>query len=238
MSSFEHFQQTFGELLANPSAALDPGLRRALAVHRNTSMKAAQDALGANYPVLGELVGAAAFQGCAYAFVESRPPADPRLCLYGETFASHVADWPAFSEYSYLSAVARLERLVVEALFAANAAILDASLFAAAVDPQMPLALHPATRLAFFDCPAASLWHAHQADHEEDLASIAWVPEIALVTRPHLTVEVRAVDEATHAFLTASTIGEAAAAAHDKGGDVAAIFSSLLLSGAFACSIS
>lgn len=234
MSEFAAFQDRFGHLLVGDARPADLALRRALAVHRNTSAKAALDALAANYPVIVQLVGAEAFQACAHDFVRYRPPTEPRLCLYGEGFPSQVAAWHAFADYPYLGPVAALERLVVEALFAADATPLDPDLLAQGVDPQMPLALHPATRVAEFKWPAVSIWQAHQSGEVEDLALQHWNPETALVTRPGRGVEVRAIDAATHAFLTSPTLGEAASAADERAGDVAEIFSTLLVSGAFA----
>ena len=234
MSEFAAFQHRFGQLLVCDAPTGDLALRRALAVHRNTSAKAAMDALAANYPVILQLVGADSFQACAHDFVRHRPPTEPRLCLYGEGFPSQVAAWHAFADYPYLGPVAALERLVVEALFAADATPLDPDLLAQGVDPQMPLALHPATRMAEFRWPAASIWQAHQGGVVESLAPQCWAPETVLVTRPGGRVEVRAIDAATHAFLTSPTLGEAATAADEQAGDVAEIFSTLLVSGAFA----
>jgi hypothetical protein len=233
-SEFAAFQDRFGQLLVSDARSADPALRRALAVHRNTATKAALDALAANFPVTTRLVGAEAFQACAHDFVVHRPPAEPRLCLYGERFASQVAAWHAFADFPYLGSVASLERLVVEALFAADVTPLDPTVLSAGVDGEMPLALHPATRHAQFKWPAVTIWQAHQGDEVEGLTITEWTPEAVLVTRPAHRVEVRAIDPATHAFLTSPTLGEAAAAAHALGGDVAEIFSSLLLSGAFA----
>jgi hypothetical protein len=228
------FQQAFGAMLNRGGPVQDPALRRALAVHRNTAAKAARDALAANYPVIEAMVGAEAFAACAHAFVERHPPADPRLCLYGEEFPAFLHLWRPFSQLGYLTAMAALERLVVEALFAPDTEPLDAAALSAELDPDAPLALHPATRIAAFDYPVASLWQAHQDDAPQMFATIEWGAQIVLVTRPRLRVDVRAIDAATHAFLTAPTLGEAALAADDRGGDVSAIFAALLSLGAFA----
>lgn len=233
-SELAAFQDRFGRLLVSDARSADPALRRALAVHRNTATRAALDALAANYPVTERLVGAEAFQACAHDFVVHRPPTEPRLCLYGERFAPQVAAWHAFADYSYLGSVAALERLVVEALFAADANPMDPDLLKRGVDPEAQLILHPATRIADFAWPAVSIWQAHQSDEIEGLTLNEWTPETVLVTRPGLKVEVRAIDAATHAFVTSPTLGDAAVAAHALNGDVAEIFSSLLLSGAFA----
>lgn len=227
------FQHWFGSLLAGIAQSNDPALRRALAVHRNTSHKAALDALTANFPVLAALAGEQAFAACASAFVDRQPPADPRLCLYGAGFADHVAGWDAFARHRYFASVARLEWLVVTALFAADAAPLDAARIAANPDPDMPLRLHPATRIASFDDPVVSMWLAHQPDAELSLADIDWQVETALVTRGG-ALQVTPIDAATAAFLTAPTLGSAAHAAHEQGGDISEIFARLLAAAAFA----
>ncbi len=233
MSEAAAFQQTFGAMLQGERAVNDPLLRRALAVHRNTAHMAARDALTANFPVLAQIVGEDSFKGCAAAFVETAPPADPRLCLYGAGFARHVGQWAPFAGFPYLEDVAELEWLVVEALFAADAAPLDATPIAAAPDPETALVLHPATRIRAFDYPAVSLWMAHQKGAIQMLEMIKWVPETALISRRAMAVQMIAIDPATRAFLVASTLGDAAAAAHEAGGDVATIFATLLTAGAF-----
>jgi len=228
------FQYNFGALLAGINRTDDPALNRALTVHRNTAHKAAQDALADNYPVVAALVGGEAFAACAHDFVEDYPPGDPRLCFYGAGFADYLANWPAFADFAYLPSVARLERLVIEALFAADADPLDPARLAGDLDPAAPLALHPAARIASFDCPAVSIWLAHQDVPVTGLDAIEWRHETALVTRPGLDIRVRPVDEATRAFASAPTLADAATAAHELGGNVADIFAALLADGAFA----
>lgn len=227
------FQRAFGALLRSVQETGDPALDRALAVHRNTVASAALGALIDNYPVLDALVGRPALTACASGFFELSPPGDPRLCLYGAGFAEFVADWAPFVTVAYLASVAALERLVTEALFAPDAAAIDPGALGGDIDPRAPLILHPATRVGSFDIPAASIWLAHQDDApDEAMDMLRWQPEAALVTRPRGLVEVRCVDQATLAFLSASTIGEAAIAASHAGGDVARIFSTILTAGA------
>ena len=213
-----------------------------MAVHRNTSAKAARDALGANYPVVRAIVGEEAFAACAGAYVRTRPPREPRLCNYGDAFASHLTSYDPFEALPYLADVARLERLCVEALFAADADALRGAAFADGVDPDARLTLHPAIRLAAFAFPAAGLWLAHQEDAPPDaLDRLIWRAEAVLVTRPGASLQVRAVDDAALAFLTAcqagETLAEAALAASRAGGDLAATFAMLIDAGAFASNI-
>ena len=229
------FQQAFAALLANPAIAVDPALRRALTIHRNTASKAARDALLANFPVVAALVGEEPFAACAAAYVSALPPGEARLCLYGARFSAFIETWPPFAETPYLGAVAAVERLVIEALFAADAKALDPAMLASGIAPDAPLRWHPATRFAQTPSPAGSLWLAHQGDAPADaLDALAWAPQRILVTRPSSAVEVRVIDTATHAFLTGATLADAAMRAASHGGDVAQIFASLLGAGAFA----
>jgi hypothetical protein len=222
-------------MLASPERASDPAIRRALAVHRNTATKAARDALFANYPVVAALVGEDAFAACATAYVEVSPPAEARLCLYGSRFPAFVDAWTPFAEASYLGAVAALERLVTDALFAADEGLLDPEALAAGIDPDAALRWHPATRTGQSQSPAASLWLAHQADAPpEALDTLIWAPEQFLITRPADAIEVRVIGAPTRAFLAGSTLATAAENAASEGGDVAAIFATLLSAGAFA----
>lgn len=73
------FQQSFGAALAGAENGwlADPDIARALTIHRNTSARAAQDALADNYPVVHALVGEEAFMACAAAFVLTHPQAIP-----------------------------------------------------------------------------------------------------------------------------------------------------------------
>jgi len=242
MSELATFQQAFALALAGEATAVamfaDPAVARALAVHRNTSAKAAQDALAANFPVVRALVGEDSFAACAAAFVERRPPCDPRLCLYGEGFAAFIADYPPFAEAPYLSDVAALERLVTEALFAADAEALDGAGFVRALDRDSPLILHPAVRFVAVGAPAASIWLAHQPDAPADaLERLPWTQETVLVSRPAMSVQVAVIDAAALAFLKAcqggATVAEAALAAAAPDTDLSSLVATLIAAGAF-----
>lgn len=229
------FQHAFGKMLASPERSSDPAMGRALAIHRNTASKAARDALFANYPVTAALVGEDAFAACASSYIEVAPPREARLCLYGDRFGHFVDAWTPFVEAPYLGAVAGLERLVTEALFAADRPLLDAAILSRGIDPEAALHWHPATRITKAPMPAASLWLAHQPEAEPDaLDEIVWGEEMILVTRPGDAVEVRVIDAPTRTFLTGATLAQAAAETSAEGGDVAAIFAALLSAGAFA----
>jgi hypothetical protein len=228
------FQERFGAAVHGDALAptlFEPGIERAVLVHRNTARAAAVEALEANYPVVRALLGGESFTGTALAFATSHPPRDPRLCLYGAAFSSFLRTFPALAAYPYLVDVARLERLCTEALFAEDAPPFDPASISAATVPDR-LSLHPAARIACFPNPAASLWRAHQTDDAtEALGGLAWRPETALVTRIEDKINVAAVDEATRVFLDACANGraliEAADAARAAGADLTSLISNL-----------
>ncbi|MGC1305146.1 MAG: DNA-binding domain-containing protein [Caulobacteraceae bacterium] len=244
------FQQAFGAALAGDELMLEgvmpeglgPALSRALAIHRNTSAKAARDAVAANYPVVRALCGDEAFDACASAFIAADPPREPRLNAYGARFPAFLSTYAPADGMAYLAEVAALERLYVEALFAADAPALDGTALAAGLDLEAPLSLHPAARFAAFDSPAVAIWSAHRAEDEAvdeaALSEIDWRPQAVLVVRPDLVVEVMEIDAGALAFLSACAAGEplgqAALAASEAGCDLQLLFANLITAGAFA----
>jgi Putative DNA-binding domain len=235
MRDLAAFQDMFGAALTKCTTLSDPALARALTIHRNTSTRAAQTALADNFPVVRAMVGEEAFDAVAHDFVAFAPPAEPRLCLYGVGFSAFLDYYPPFADYRYLADIAEVERLVVEALFAADATPRDAHSFAT-LNLATPLRLHPAVRFATLATPAGSLWLAHQDDAPEDaLDTIVWQPECVLITRPGNRIAVAAETPAATAFIEACAdglpLGKAAAAAGDTLADV---FARTISNGCFA----
>lgn len=151
------FEAWYGRLLAGEAVAANPGLRASLSVHANNAMAAATAALTDNFPVVRALLGDDVFADLAHRHARHVPPADPRLCLYGDGFAESLAaviDAPAFP---WLAAMARLEYAVVRALFAADPPPRPRRL-----SPGRSWPLAPATQWLASDWPVASLWQAHQ----------------------------------------------------------------------------
>jgi hypothetical protein len=229
------FQCSFGAALAGVDNQWlhEPDVARALTIHRNTSARAVIDALGDNYPVIRQLVGEEPFAACTAQFVEAFPAADPRLCFYGDSFSGFLAAYAPFSELPYLPDVAALERLCTLSLFAADADRFDGSVF----DMELPLLLHPATYSIRFENPAVAIWQAHQPGADPDeIQEIEWESCTALVTRSDMVL-VTSLDEPTALFVEKCNenclLGEAASTAFEAGGDLPAIFASLILCGAF-----
>jgi len=238
MSELAAFQRKFlAALNDGEGIGDDRALARATKVHRNTTRKAAGDALAANYPVVAALTGSDAFAAAASHFIEASQPTDPRLCLYGEGFAAFLSCYTPFRELSYLGDVARLERMVVESRFAADATALGGATVARGLNLTRSLPLHPAVRFARFSFPVAQIWNAHQYPAgADDLERLDWVAEAVLVTRPAGSVQVTVIPSAAFLFLRACAgnhpLGSAAALVTNA--DLGSLFAGLITAGAFA----
>lgn len=223
------------------AAAISAPVEGPLAIYRNTVTAGACEALAANFPVVRTLLGDEMFAAVAADHAFACPPESPVLAHYGAAFPDWIEDQPWAVDYAYLSDIARVERLHLEALFAADAAPLDPATLARLGPREWTrtrLVLHPATRFACSPWPAASFWLAHRDG--DDIAAVPWRPECVLVTRPYDAVRVEKLDSASHRFLLALGKRETIATAVDvtlaafPGADIAAAFTLLLNRGAFA----
>jgi hypothetical protein len=239
------FQDAFVAAIGGHRAALSPWLDEAehpgLAVYRNTIAKGCVDALAANFPTVQSMVGEDWFRAAAALFAREAPPASAALLDYGADFPAWLQRFPPAAELPYLAGIAHLDRLWTEALFAAEAPVLEAdalSRLAPDALAQTRLTLHPSVRFAAFDAGLPSLWRAAR-DGAEDL-ELSETPETLLVVRQGQAVASRVVGAAETAFLRACrdslTAGEAAqaAATADPDAPFAALFAALIADGVFA----
>ena len=158
-------------------AAIDVPATGAFAVYRNTVIHGAVEALRANFPVVEQIVGEEMFEGVAVEFSEARPPKSPVLAFYGAEFAEWLVEQTWIGDLPYLPDVARIERLHVECLMAADSPVLA---YAPADLSGLRLTLHPAVRFSWLLTPAMSIWLAHQRPIRSAIEP-EWKPEGALV---------------------------------------------------------
>jgi hypothetical protein len=141
----------------------------------------------------------------------------------------------------YLPDVARVERLRVESLMAADAEPLsEVEVRHASGHPASRLALHPAVRFMWLSTPAMSIWLAHQRSFDGDIAP-DWKAEGALFARPHPNViHAPRIGRAAHRLLFGIRLGESLGGAMSAAAklypeeDCTAVFASLVNFGAFA----
>ncbi len=195
-------QQSFVDALLDPEqpppAGLttwngsDPAAR--FAVYRNNVVVSLIDALADTYPVTQKLVGEEFFRAMARLFVRAEPPRSRMLAFYGESFPAFIEHFPHAASVPYLADVARLEMLWVRAYHAADSVKLPANAIASALAdadglPDLRVGFQLSVGLVQSQYAVVSLWAAHQGI--ADISTIdPYVPENALVFRPHLDVEV------------------------------------------------
>lgn len=179
-----------------------------MAVYRNTVIHGAVEALRANYPVIEQIVGTEMFEAVAVDFASECPPRNPVLALYGARFAEwlHLQGWIA--DLPYLADVARVERLHVECLMAADAEPLTLDEARSRRDAREKLPLHPSVRFNWLSTPAMSIWLAHQRAVDAEIVP-EWRAEGALFVRPSpFVVHTQCIGAAAHRILSGLRIGE------------------------------
>ena len=218
------FQSLFANALLDPEQPPPAGLgaparvdpRRRFAVHRNNMVAGLVQALAARFPAVEKIVGVEFFNGMARAFVLAHPPRSPLLARYGDAFPDFIDAFAPAGEVAYLGYVARIEAARTRAYHAVDAIPVGVDDFAAvAADAlsSMRLALHPSVEIIRSPHPIVTIWAMNSG--ERPLAPIDdWRSEDALVARPHLDVEVRALAPGGSQFLLAlaagRSLGEAA----------------------------
>lgn len=233
MSELHAFQRHLAEAISRPVGG-------PLRVYRNTVINGAVEALRANYPVSARILGMEMFNAIAADFACAFPPVSPILALYGEHFAEWLEEQSWIREFPYLPDVARIERMHIESLFAADCEPLHLGELTNADWDALHIRLHPAARFDWFVTPAASIWLAHHRNALPHQFAPAWKGEGLLFVRPHLVICPLELDAAAHRLLLGISHGESvahaalAASALSPGTDVGVLFASLVNAGAFA----
>jgi putative DNA-binding protein len=229
MSAAMHasFETSFAEALLDPDRPIPPCVTshnatnpaRRFAVYRNNVAAGLGNALKNRFPVIEKIVGEEFFAAMARAFVIKHPPRSPLLTSYGDELAAFIAAFEPAREVPYLADVARLEAARTRSYHAADAVPVGAERFAALDNDavgDIRIELHPSVEIVRSRHPVVTIWAMNSG--EQALAPIAeWCSEDALIARPYLEVEVRALPPGGAAFLLAlaagSSLGEAAAVA-------------------------
>jgi len=179
-------------------------------VYRNNVAGSLTRALGETFPIVKRLVGDDFFAAMAGVYVRDNMPVSPLLFEYGATFADFIDGFEPAGELPYLSDVARLERLWLDAYHAADAVPLKIDALAAIAEDELDdltLTLHPAAFLFRSVYPVLSIWQAHQRTDTPDLSALSWQPEQMLIVRPVLDVAIVRLDAAAYAFVAGLAAG-------------------------------
>jgi len=229
------FQRDFAAAIGAPAEG-------PMRVYRNTWLRGCVDALRDNFPAVARLLGDEMFEAIATEYANQFPPRRPVLAHYGERFSDWLEEQPWVRDIPYVPDVARIERLHIEALFAADEQPLGLHELQGRADwLALRLRLHPATRLHWSTSPARSIWLSQVEGIQGELEFV-WQAEGILLTRPGLEVQPTALDRAGHRFLFGIRLGESvgdaaiAAASIYPETDFGSLFASLVNAGAFAAS--
>jgi Putative DNA-binding domain len=223
-------QQALLHMVLSPSAKnttefianyIDPAwaqAQRGLKTYRANGQALAERALGAAYPVVAQLLGAASFAALARAFWHRRPPQRGDMAHWGASLSCFMAADPQLAGEPYLPDVARAEWALHTAASAADRPAVPATWARlASHDPAaLTLGLAPGTAQIDSAWPVYTLLAAH--DGRATLGDAArclrdGVAECALVWRDGLRPRVRATQPGEAAFVGALLQGATLAAA-------------------------
>jgi hypothetical protein len=189
--------------------------RKRFAVYRNNVVVGLIEALRTRFPAVERVVGPEFFAAMARVFVTEHPPRTPVMMWYGDAFPDFLERFPPAAELPYLADLAGLEAARTRAYHAADAAPLDPAGLAAlgeAVLAASRITLHPSVEIIRSSHPIVTIW-AMNTDAIPLGPIDPWRGEDALVMRPDLDVEVRALPPGGAAFLLALQAGQPLAAA-------------------------
>lgn len=207
----EHFTRAlFDAELAIPTEICtwnqsDPTQR--FAIYRNNVIASLVNALVDTFPVCFVLVGEEFFRAMARIFVQEQPPKSRILAYYGRDFAHFIAQFPPATSVPYLADIARLEYARVLSFHARDEAILSQEKLAEMLADPSQLAnlgfeFQDSVQVILSDYAIASIWAAHQDDHEIPLENIdPNIPESALILRHEYQVEVFKLSRAEGFFV-------------------------------------
>lgn len=246
-TSLSHFQDAFAGALygadANHPSIASLIAQPGFSVYRNNVVKSCIDALQANFPTVEQLVGTDWFRAAAAIYVRRSPPSDPRLLLYGGTFAEFIETFEPAQALPYLANVARLDRLWTDVHTARDEAGIDVTSMASLAPEQlgqMTLPLRASVRWQWFaGQPAYTIWRCNRETIDTP-GQLDWSGEGALLTRPAGAVMWQPLGPGGCAFLDAcaasKTLDEAAHNALDAQPslDFTQLLGDLITAGVFA----
>jgi hypothetical protein len=183
---------------------------RRFGVYRNNVVASLVNALKLRFPAIARIVGDDFFAGMARLFVTAHPPRSPLLMQYGDDFADFIAGFAPAAELPYLPDVARLEAARTRAYHAADVTPLDPADIAT-LPPEtlgaLRIWLHPSVEIVRSAFPVVTIW-AMNSGEAELMPIDDWRGQDALIARPALDVELRALPAGGAAFLLALSRNE------------------------------
>jgi hypothetical protein len=185
------------------------------AVYRNNVAASLIEAVAARYPTVVRLAGMDSFRAVAHRYVLSEPPRSPVLLDYGTTFPEFLRTLGSFPSLDYLADIAGLDLARTKAYHAADAVPICCEAFAdlpAACLDRLRVLLHPSVSIVASRFPIVTIWEASLSG-DYGVIPQHWGPQVALVARPSLEVEVRRLPPGGNIFLETLADGDTMAVA-------------------------
>ena len=181
----------------------DSGSAQLFDVYRNNVIGGLVDALCDRFPVCLRLVGDEFFRAMAQTYVRASLPRTPILSEYGEDFTDFIVGFEPTSGLPYLPDVARLEYAAGQAYCAVDAAPLSPDALRGLPPDRLAAAtasLHPSTRVVRSRYPIVSILRENRSSDPAQTVVLDR-GEDALLVRPRLDVEIRALPPGGAAFV-------------------------------------
>jgi hypothetical protein len=169
------------------------------------------EALGANFPVLSELLGEADFGKLATAYVRSHDSPFFSIRYYGNALADYLATDPEYAGASVLAEIARWEWAMTEVFDAADADSLEVSDLATVVPDEwadLRFGLHPSVRRLALAWNAPQIWKAVSDGGESPEVEFSPEPVQWVLWRQDLRTYFRSLEPGEAGALEAAREGQ------------------------------
>ena len=168
------------------------------------------EALEANFPILGKLLGEADFHTLGTAYVGSHPSPFFSIRYYGNGLARFLASEPAYAGVPVLAELASWEWAMTEVFDAADADPIGTQALARVAPDQwaqLRFDWHPSLRRLALAWNAPQIWKAVSEEAEPPEVALSDVPVEWLLWRQDLSTYFRSLEPAESAALEAARAG-------------------------------
>jgi hypothetical protein len=231
-----------------PAGMIDPDGRPApkrFSVYRNNVVTSLMEAIGETYPSTKRIIGEKNFSTLSRIFISTHPPSSPMMQAYGEEFPDFIKKFKPLQHSPFLAELALVEKYWIAAYHAADINCLGgADLGKIPADDLMETRFiaHPATSIVSSEYSLYDLFLSGRQSKDANPAQVSYQKsdsaQAVLITRPHLSVELVQLDQASSEFfkriITRNSLGQCVEGAMelDNGFDAASAIALMLSSGA------
>jgi hypothetical protein len=215
MASLREMQRSFAAALRDPAVVCAVQPTANLAVYRNNGSITFREALEQTFPVVQRRVGDDYFRQLSVHYRQRFPSRSGDLHWTGRDFAGFLDDYLAGGEYHWLADLARIEWARAECSITPELPSLGVDSltgYASEALERLVFGLQPSLHLLASAYPVYTVWLTNQVDNAPPVNQ-SQGPESGMIRIRHDSIEVRKLDTAAFAFISAlangSTLGDA-----------------------------